>query len=111
EGSSGSYYDFEGRSLKGAFLRTALKFSRISSTFGMRKHPIHGRWTGHKGVDYAARSGTPIHSTADGTITFAGKQRGYGNVIIIKHHGKYSTLYAHQSRFAKGIKKGKKVEQ
>lgn len=109
--SSGGYYDFDGRSLKGAFLRTALKFSRISSTFGMRKHPIHGRWTGHKGVDYAARAGTPIHATADGTVQFVGQQRGYGNTIIIKHHGEYSTLYAHQSRFAKGITKGKRVSQ
>lgn len=107
----GSYYDFEGRSLKGAFLRTALKFTRISSTFGMRKHPIHGRWTGHKGVDYAAPTGTPIHATADGTVEFVGTQRGYGKTIILKHHGKYTTLYAHQSRFAKGIKKGAKVSQ
>ena len=109
--SKGSYYDFEGRSLRGAFLRTALKFSRISSTFGMRKHPIHGRFTGHKGVDYAAPTGTPIHATADGTVHFIGSQRGYGKTIILSHHGKYSTLYAHQSRFAKGIKKGSKVSQ
>lgn len=107
----GSYYDFDGRSLKGAFLRTALKFSRISSTFGMRKHPIHGRWTGHKGVDYAAPTGTPIHATADGTVEFVGTQKGYGKTIILKHHGDYTTLYAHQSRFAKGLKKGQKVSQ
>jgi len=105
------YYDFDGRSLKGAFLKTALKFTRISSKFGMRKHPIHGKWTGHKGVDYAAPSGTPIHATADGTIEFVGQQRGYGNVVIIKHHNQYSTLYAHQSRFVKGLKKGMKVAQ
>lgn len=111
EDGTGSYYDFDGRSLKGAFLRTALKFSRISSTFGMRKHPIHGRWTGHKGVDYAAPSGTPIHATADGTVEFVGTQRGYGNTVILKHHGKHTTLYAHQSRFAKGLKKGMKVAQ
>ena len=103
---SGSYYDFDGTSLRGAFLRTALKFSRISSTFGMRMHPIHKTWTGHKGVDYAAPSGTPIHSTADGTVEFSGWQNGYGNVVIVKHHGKYSTLYAHQSRIAEGITKG-----
>lgn len=109
--SNGSYYDFEGRSLKGAFLRTALKFSRVSSTFGKRKHPIHGRWSNHQGVDYAAPTGTPIHATADGTVDFVGTQRGYGKTIILKHHGKYSTLYAHQSRFAKGIQKGSKVSQ
>ncbi|MGB3819489.1 peptidoglycan DD-metalloendopeptidase family protein [Achromobacter pulmonis] len=108
---TGSYYDFDGTSLRGAFLRTALKFSRISSTFGMRMHPIHKTWTGHKGVDYAAPSGTPIHTTADGTVEFAGWQNGYGNVVIIKHHGKYSTLYAHQSRIAAGITKGTKVSQ
>src|SRR5690625_1841633 len=108
---AGGYYDFEGRSLKGAFLKTALKFTRISSKFGMRKHPIHGKWTGHKGVDYAAPSGTPIHATADGTVAFVGQQRGYGNVVIINHHNNYSTLYAHQSRFAKGLKKGMKVAQ
>ena len=108
---SGSYYDFDGRSLKGAFLRTALQFSRISSTFGMRKHPVHGHWAGHKGVDYAAQSGTPIHATADGTVEFIGRQNGYGNVVILKHYNQYSTLYAHQSRFAKGLKKGDSVEQ
>ncbi|WP_424265204.1 peptidoglycan DD-metalloendopeptidase family protein [Castellaniella sp.] len=107
----GSYYDFSGASLKGAFLRTAIKFTRISSRFGMRMHPIHKKWTGHKGVDYAAPSGTPIHATADGTVEFIGQQNGYGNVIILKNFGKYSTLYAHQSRFAKGLKKGAHVQQ
>ncbi|MBF6616356.1 MAG: M23 family metallopeptidase [Candidimonas sp.] len=111
DGDSGSYYDFEGRSLKGAFLRTALKFSRISSTFGMRKHPVHGGWRGHKGVDYAAPTGTPIHATADGVVSFKGSQNGYGNTIILTHHNGYSTLYAHQSRFAKGLQKGDRVQQ
>jgi len=107
----GGYYDFSGASLKGAFLRTAIKFTRISSGFGMRMHPIHKKWVGHKGVDYAAPSGTPIHATADGTVEFIGRQNGYGNVIILKNFGKYSTLYAHQSRFAKGLKKGDRVQQ
>lgn len=107
----GGYYDFDGRSMRGAFLRSALKFSRVSSTFGKRKHPIHGTYRNHNGVDYAAPSGTPIHATADGTVSFIGTQRGYGNVIILQHHGKYSTLYAHQRGFAKGLKKGSKVEQ
>lgn len=108
---SGSYYSFDGTSLRGAFLRTALKFSRISSTFGMRMHPIHKTWTGHKGVDYAAPTGTPIHSTADGTVEFAGWQNGYGNVVIVKHYGKYSTLYAHQSKIRPGLQKGDKIAQ
>ena len=111
ESSSGGYYDFDGRSLKGAFLRNALKFTRISSTFGGRRHPVHGGWRQHKGVDYAAPSGTPIHATADGVIKFAGWQRGYGTTIIIEHHNGISTLYAHQKGFAKGIKKGTRVSQ
>jgi len=107
----GSYYDFSGRSLKGAFLRNSIKFSRISSTFGLRKHPVHGKWRAHKGVDYAAPSGTPIHATADGVVSFVGRQNGYGNVVILKHWDSYSTLYAHQSRFAAGLKKGMHVNQ
>ena len=108
---SGGYYDASGHSLKGAFLRNALKFSRISSVFGMRKHPVHGHWAGHKGVDYAAPSGTPIHATADGTVAFIGWQNGYGNTIVLQHHGKYSTLYGHQRAFARGLKQGSRVEQ
>lgn len=111
EDASGGYYDFEGKSLQGAFLRNALKFTRISSTFGGRRHPVHGGWRKHNGVDYAAPSGTPIHATADGVIKFAGWQRGYGNTIIIEHHNNITTLYAHQKGFAKGIKKGVKVSQ
>lgn len=109
--ASGSYYDFEGNSLQGAFLRNAIKFTRISSTFGKRRHPIHGNWRNHNGVDYAAPTGTPIRATADGVVDFIGNQRGYGKVIILKHHSGYSTLYAHQSRFADGLKKGDKVAQ
>lgn len=108
---SGAYFDFEGRSLRGMFLRSALKFSRISSTFGMRRHPVHGYWAGHKGVDYAAPNGTPIHATSDGVVSFIGQQRGYGNVIYIQHDNRYSTVYAHQSRFAGGLKKGSRVQQ
>ena len=111
DGKNGRYYDIDGKSLQGTFLRNAIKFTRISSTFGARMHPIHKRWIGHKGVDYAAPSGTPIHATGDGTVDFVGRQNGYGNVIIIKHHSGYSTLYAHQSKFASGIKKGMQVTQ
>lgn len=109
--AAGAYYDFDGTSLRGAFLRTALKFTRISSTFGMRLHPLHKTWTGHTGVDYAAPSGTPIHATADGVVEYAGWQNGYGNVVILKHDGKYSTVYAHQSRIADGLRKGDAVSQ
>ncbi len=111
ESSGGGYYDFDGLSLKGAFLRNALKFTRISSTFGGRRHPVHGGFRQHKGVDYAAPSGTPIHATADGVVKFAGWQRGYGNTTILEHHNGITTLYAHQKGFASGIKKGVKVSQ
>lgn len=111
DGSSGAYYDFDGNSGQRAFLRNALKFTRISSTFGGRRHPIHGSWRNHNGVDYAAPTGTPIHATADGTVKFLGSQRGYGNVIELTHHNGYSTLYAHQSRFAPKLKQGDTVSQ
>jgi murein DD-endopeptidase MepM/ murein hydrolase activator NlpD len=111
DSASGSYYDFNGVSLRGAFLRNAIKFTRISSTFGMRLHPLHKTWTGHKGVDYAAPTGTPIHATADGVVDYAGWQNGYGNVVILKHEGKYSTVYAHQSHIADGLRKGDAVTQ
>ncbi|MFA5598226.1 MAG: M23 family metallopeptidase, partial [Pusillimonas sp.] len=108
---SGGYYGFDGKSMKGAFLRSALKVSRISSTFGMRRHPIHGNWRGHKGVDYAAPTGTPIYATADGVIDNIGRMGGYGNTIVLKHGNDVSTYYAHQSRFAAGLKKGDRIEQ
>ncbi len=112
EGKTGSYYDAEGETLQGAFLRNAIKFSRISSTFGMRTLAANQAWSGHHpGIDYAAPTGTPIHATADGTIEHAGWKNGYGNTIMIKHHSKISTLYAHQSRFAEGITVGTKVSQ
>lgn len=110
-GQSGAYYDLEGNSLSGAFLRNAIKFSRVSSNFGMRKHPIHNQWSGHFGVDYSAPIGTPIHATADGTVESIGWQNGYGNTIVLKHHNQITTLYAHQSRFAEGLTKGSKVSQ
>lgn len=112
DGQTGGYYDLEGESLRGAFLRSALKFSRISSTFGMRKLPGFQAWSGHHaGVDYAAPTGTPIHATADGTVDFVGWRDGYGNTVILKHHSRITTLYAHQSRFASGLKAGSKVSQ
>lgn len=111
DGQSGSYYDFTGQSSQGTFLRNALKFTRISSTFGGRRHPIHGNWRNHNGVDYAAPTGTPIHATGDGVVTFIGNQNGYGKTIVIEHHSGFSTLYAHQSKFAAGLKRGDTVSQ
>ncbi|MGB7481740.1 MAG: M23 family metallopeptidase, partial [Burkholderiaceae bacterium] len=107
----GGYYGFDGRSLKKAFLKSPLEFSRISSGFSMRVHPISGAWKAHKGVDFAAATGTPIRAAGDGTVDFVGTQNGYGNVVQIKHWNKYSTLYAHMSRFAAGISRGTKVSQ
>ncbi|WP_395822778.1 peptidoglycan DD-metalloendopeptidase family protein [Collimonas sp.] len=107
----GGYYGFDGKSLKKAFLKSPLAFTRISSGFSMRMHPILGKWKRHTGVDFAASSGTPIHATADGTIDFAGVETGYGNVVIIKHDSRYSTVYAHMSRFAPASRKGAKVSQ
>jgi murein DD-endopeptidase MepM/ murein hydrolase activator NlpD len=107
----GGYFGFDGKSLKKAFLKSPLEFSRISSGFSMRVHPISGQWKAHKGVDFAAPSGTPIRAAGDGTIEFLGTQNGYGNVIAIKHWNHYSTLYGHMSRFASGIARGSKVSQ
>ncbi len=107
----GGYYTFDGKSLKKAFLKSPLEFSRVSSGFAMRVHPISGRWKQHKGVDYAAPTGTPIRAAGDGVIDFAGVQGGYGNVVVIKHWSNYSTAYAHMNRFASGIRKGTKVSQ
>ncbi len=112
DGKTGSYYNLDGESLRGAFLRNSIKFSRISSRFGLRTIANNQAWSGHhSGVDYAAPTGTPIHATADGVVKLAGWHFGYGNTIILKHHSKITTLYAHQSRFADGITVGTKVSQ
>ena len=107
----GEYYTLEGRNIKKAFLRSPLEFSRITSGFAMRFHPILNAWRSHNGVDYAAPIGTPIRTTADGVVDFAGVQQGYGNVVILRHQGKYTTLYAHMQGFAPGIRKGARVQQ
>jgi murein DD-endopeptidase MepM/ murein hydrolase activator NlpD len=107
----GGYYSFDGKALKKAFLKSPLEFSRISSGFSMRVHPISGNWKQHKGIDFAAATGTPIRAAGDGTVDFAGQQGGYGNVVVLKHWNNYSTAYAHMSRFASGLKKGQKVSQ
>lgn len=107
----GGYYSFDGKSLKKAFLKSPLEFSRVSSGFSMRVHPISGKWKRHTGIDFAAATGTPIRASADGTIEHAGPQGGYGNMVIIKHWNGYSTAYAHMSRFALGARKGTRVTQ
>jgi murein DD-endopeptidase MepM/ murein hydrolase activator NlpD len=106
------YYTPEGKNLRREFLRSPLKFSRISSGFSRsRYHPILKKWRAHKGVDYAAPRGTPVRATANGTVAVSTRQRGYGKLIILKHRRRYSTAYAHLSAFAKGLRKGKRVNQ
>ncbi|MDB5759310.1 MAG: putative peptidase [Burkholderia sp.] len=110
-GKPGGYFGFDGKSLKKAFLKSPLEFSRVSSGFSMRMHPISGQWRAHKGVDFAAAIGTPIRASGDGVVDFAGTQNGYGNVVVIKHWSNYSTAYAHMSRFASNLRHGQKVNQ
>lgn len=106
------YYTPDGRNLRKAFLRSPLAFSRITSGFTLaRFHPILQQWRAHKGVDYGAPVGTPVHAVADGTVAFVGQQNGYGNLLIIQHNGSISTAYGHLSRFAKGLHRGSKVHQ
>ncbi len=105
------YYTPEGLSMRKAFLRTPVDFRRISSRFGNRHHPILNRMRLHKGVDYAAKTGTPIKASGDGKIIFRGRKGGYGRTVIIQHGGRYSTLYAHMSRFKRGLATGKYVKQ
>lgn len=106
------YYTPEGRSLRRAFLRAPVKFSRVSSTFSTsRYHPILKIWRAHKGVDYAAPVGTPVHATASGRIVSVGWNGSYGRTVVIRHAGPYSTLYAHLSRIRAGLEAGQRVEQ
>jgi murein DD-endopeptidase MepM/ murein hydrolase activator NlpD len=105
------YYTPEGKNLRKTFLRAPLAFSRVSSGFGMRKHPLHKNWAAHKGIDYAAPAGTRVRATADGVVDYAGPKGGYGNVVILRHAGQYSTVYAHLSRLAPGVKRGVRLAQ
>ena len=105
------YFTPEGKNLRKAFMKSPLEFSRITSGFGGRLHPIFQTWKQHKGIDYAAPSGTRIRSVADGVVEFVGKQGGYGNVVVVRHQGQYSTLYGHMSGFGSGISKGARVSQ
>ena len=108
----GDYYTADGKSIKKAFLRSPLEFSRISSGFTRaRFHPILQRWRAHKGIDYAAGTGTGVKATADGVVESARYDRGYGNVIVLRHQHKYTTLYGHLSGFARGISRGTRVSQ
>ncbi|MDP2416599.1 MAG: M23 family metallopeptidase [Hydrogenophaga sp.] len=109
EGKKGAYYGFDGQSSRKSYLTSPLEFSRVSSGYGMRFHPISGQRKAHLGIDYAAPTGTPVRTIGDGVVTFAGWQRGYGNVIEIAHKDRQSTLYAHLSRI--DVSRGQRVEQ
>ncbi|HXY96802.1 MAG TPA: peptidoglycan DD-metalloendopeptidase family protein, partial [Steroidobacteraceae bacterium] len=107
-----SYYAPDGRSMRKAFLRAPLEFSRVSSGFNSaRMHPILNRIRAHKGVDYAAPVGTPVRAAGDGVIRFAGVMGGYGNLIEIQHTHSITTVYGHLSRFARGMRPGTHVTQ
>lgn len=111
EGRS-DYYTPDGTSLRKAFLRNPVDFMRISSGFSLgRRHPILNTIRAHKGVDYAAPTGTPVKAAGDGRVVFRGRKGGYGNTVILQHGARYSTLYAHLSRFARGLGVGDKVRQ
>jgi len=106
------YYAEDGRSLRKAFLRSPVAFTRITSGFSLaRLHPFLQTWRAHKGVDFAAPTGTPVRATGDGKVVLIGRQTGYGNVVAIQHGGAYSTLYAHLSRFAADLRSGAGVRQ
>lgn len=112
EGETG-YFDDEGHSKRRAFLRTPIRFARISSRFNPKRwHPVLKRWRSHKGVDYAAPTGTPIRASGDGRVVFRGKKGGYGKTVMLEHAGsKYTTLYAHLSKYSKRSRVGNRVKQ
>ncbi|MDE2371688.1 MAG: M23 family metallopeptidase [Burkholderiales bacterium] len=105
----GAYYDTNGMSKRRAFLASPVAFSRVTSGFAMRFHPIFGKWKKHNGVDYAAPIGTPVRTVGDGVVSFAGRQNGYGNVVMVQHSSGRETVYAHLSRI--DVRRGQKVEQ
>ena len=108
-GRKGGYFRPNGDSLRHAFLSSPVEFSRISSGFAMRMHPILNTWRQHNGIDFAAPSGTAVRAVGDGVVEFAGQQSGYGNIIIVKHRNDLSTVYAHLSRM--DVKVGQSVAQ
>lgn len=108
-GQKGGYYTLDGQSLRRAYLASPMEFSRVTSGFKMRFHPILQSWRAHLGVDYAAPTGTPVRSVGDGVIEFAGVQNGFGNVVFVNHGNHNTTVYAHLSRI--NVRKGEKVSQ
>ena len=105
------YFDANGKSIRKHLMRTPVQGARLSSRFGVRKHPILGYSKMHRGVDFAAKRGTPIMAAGDGRVTFAGRNGSFGRFIEIKHLNNFKTRYAHLYKFSKGMKKGKVVKQ
>jgi murein DD-endopeptidase MepM/ murein hydrolase activator NlpD len=103
------YFDQNGKSMRAAFLRAPLAFRRVSSNFGMRKHPILGVWRKHTGTDYAAGSGTPVRAIGDGVVIYAGRKGGYGNAIEIRHRNGFVSRYGHLRAFSRGVRTGRRV--
>ena len=108
-GTKGGYYTLDGQSLRRAYLASPMEFSRVTSGFKMRFHPILQTWRAHLGVDYAAPTGTPVRTVGDGVVEFAGVQNGFGNVVFVKHRNNHTTVYAHLSRIL--VRNGQTVVQ
>ena len=109
---NGDYFNEEGKSMRKAFLRSPVEFARISSRFSNKRwHPVLSKWRSHKGVDYAARRGTPVRAAGDGKISLVGTKGGYGRSIFIRHGGRYTTVYGHLNGYARGIRTGKQIKQ
>jgi murein DD-endopeptidase MepM/ murein hydrolase activator NlpD len=107
--TKGGYYTLAGESLRRAYLASPLEFSRVTSGFQMRFHPILNTWRAHLGVDYGAATGTPVRTVGDGVVDFAGVQNGFGNVVVVKHQQGHQTLYAHLSKI--NVRSGQAVSQ
>jgi murein DD-endopeptidase MepM/ murein hydrolase activator NlpD len=108
-GTKGAYYTLDGKSLDTSYLASPMEFSRITSNFAMRFHPVLHKWKAHLGTDYGAAMGTPVRTVGDGVVQFAGEQNGFGNVVIIKHNNTDETVYAHLSRI--DVRPGQDVHQ
>jgi murein DD-endopeptidase MepM/ murein hydrolase activator NlpD len=107
--AKGAYYDMNGQNKRRSFLASPLEFSRVTSGFAMRLHPIMRTWRQHNGIDYGAPTGTAVRTVGDGVVEFAGSQGGYGNVVKVRHSNDRTTVYAHLSRI--NVRQGERVEQ
>ncbi|MEP6792054.1 MAG: M23 family metallopeptidase, partial [Ramlibacter sp.] len=108
-GTKGGYYTLDGKSLASSYLASPLEFSRVTSGFSMRFHPILQQWKAHLGTDYGAPTGTAVRTIGDGVVDFAGVQNGFGNVVMIQHSNSDKTVYAHLSRI--DVRRGQAVKQ